>query len=399
MARFPAETSLEVILSLSDFIQENQEQIIEEWEAFARTLIPATAGLDKSALRDHSKEILAAICDDMSRTQTSGEQSLKSRGRGTQNRMSGVGKIHADLRIERGMKIDELIAEYRALRASVLRMCEKNGRIANLEELTRFNEAIDEAMIEAAIRFVELMDQTRERFVGVLGHDLRTPLSAIVMSARSLELAEASAERVHRSAERIFRSASRMQRMIDDLLDLARTTLGSGIPIKKARLDLAALCREVLSELEALHPSQNIRLETQGALIGEWDGDRLAQVLSNLVANAIRHGSEEAPITVVARGDGEDVVVEVHNEGPPIPPHMLEKIFEPMVRYSEDGSYSDSGSLGLGLFISREIVGAHGGTQSVSSTEDVGTTFTFRLPRHSVANNHDADASQAKPTS
>jgi sigma-B regulation protein RsbU (phosphoserine phosphatase) len=189
-----------------------------------------------------------------------------------------------------------------------------------------------------------------------------------------------------KAASLILTSAERMRRMVEDLLDLTRTRLGSGIPIAPEPMDLKSLSQEVVAELEAFHPNCPMDFQADGNLRGSWDRDRLAQVLSNLLGNALQYGARDRPIGVVVRGDGEEVVMEVHNEGRPIPPAMLSNIFEPMVR--EGGrreSDKRSRSLGLGLHIAREIVLAHGGTVSLKSTGREGTTFCVRLPRHAAA--------------
>jgi signal transduction histidine kinase len=373
-------------MGLATFIRENQERIVQEWEDFARTLLPATEGYSSAALRDHSAEILDAIIHDMEMAQSPAERKLKAMGEGTAQRMSAVGKIHADLRIEGGMKIAQLIAEYRALRGSVLRMCETSGIAVGIGEYNRFNEAIDEAIIEAAIRYVEMMERARKQFLGILGHDLRTPLGVIFMAASSLAMPGRSGDRDVRSAERILSSSLRMQRMIEDLLDFTRTTLGNGIPVRARPMDLVDLCEQVVMEFHALHPTRrSIRLDAEGPLEGTWDRDRLSQVLSNLIGNAVQHGSPDSPVTVSVREQGEDVVLEVHNEGRAIPEDMLEKIFEPMVRHSGENAHGGSASVGLGLFIAREIVSAHGGTLSVTSDGHSGTTFKLELPRHAAS--------------
>jgi len=174
-------------------------------------------------------------------------------------------------------------------------------------------------------------------------------------------------------------SANRMNRMIGDLLDLTRTRFGDLIPIAPAPIDLDPLCRQVVAELEGLRPAgSGVRFTGQGDLTGEWDGDRIAQVLSNLVGNAVQHGGATAPITLSAKDNGNEVLLAVHNWGHPIPESIQASIFEPMVRHADDHKTT---GLGLGLYIALQIVLAHGGTLNVRSTETDGTTFAVRLPR------------------
>jgi signal transduction histidine kinase len=374
-------------MNLSDFIRQNHGAIVREWEAFAATLLPAAGEMTDLALRDHAEEILTAIVADLESPQNATEQAQKSKGHGEEHRMEEVGRIHAAIRIESGFRLSQLVAEYRALRASVFRLFERAASETtgtDLRQVTRFNEAIDEALVEATDRYMVVMNRTSDQFLAVLGHDLRNPLGAISMSAGLIS--RRADHTTTKAASLILTSTERMKRMIDDLLDLTRTRLGSGIPIAPERMDLRSLCEEVVSELQAFYPDRPMDLHADGNLRGSWDRDRLAQVLSNLVGNALQYGARDRPIGVVAREDCEEVVMEVHNEGRAIPPAMLANIFEPMVR---EGGRRDSDklsrSLGLGLHIAREIVLAHGGTVSVKSTAGEGTTFCVRLPRHAVA--------------
>jgi signal transduction histidine kinase len=373
-------------MRLSDFIRTNHSAIVREWETFAATLLPAASGMTQLALRDHAEEILDAVVADLELPQNATEQSQKSKGHGEEHRMEEVGRIHAAVRIEGGFGLSQLVAEYRALRASVLRLFERAAGetcATDLRQVTRFNEAIDEALVEATDRFMLVMNRTSDQFLAVLGHDLRNPLGAISMSAG---LISRRADHTNtKAASLILTSAERMSRMVDDLLDLTRTRLGSGIPIAPEPTDLKSLGEEVVAELEAFHPDRPMDFHADGNLRGSWDRDRLAQVLSNLLGNALQYGARDRPIEVAVRGDGEEVVIEVHNEGRPIPPAMLANIFEPMVRGGgrREGDKL-SRSLGLGLHIAREIVLAHGGTVSVKSTGSEGTTFCVRLPRHAA---------------
>jgi signal transduction histidine kinase len=361
---------------LRKFIQDNHKAIVDEWETFARTLLPAAGAMTQTGLRDHAEEILQAIVEDLDTLQDSSEQSEKSMGRGEEHLMAAVGKAHAALRIEDGFTLSQLVAEYRALRASILRLFEKAGG-SDMRQVTRFNESIDEALVEATDRFMIVMNRTRDQFIAILGHDLRTPLSAIFMSAGLIK----KGADVTRAAEQILRSGERMSHMVDDLLDLTRTRLGSGIPIAPAQMDLGALCATVISEFQAIHPRRRLEFQAEGDLRGRWDPARLSQVLSNLLGNALQHGEHDRPVKVVARDAAEEVVLEVHNEGRPIPPALLANIFEPMVSHAREGAAATN--VGLGLFIAREIVLAHGGTVTVTSLASEGTTFSVRLPHRS----------------
>jgi signal transduction histidine kinase len=366
---------------LAEFIEQERATIVEEWEAFARTLLPAAVGMSGPALRDHADQILTAIIHDMKSRQSSAEQAEKSKGRGEAQHLGEIGQLHAALRIESGFKLGQLVAEYRALRASVLRLWEKIGTDAG--GVTRFNESIDEALTDAVQSFMATTEHFRDQSLGILSHDLRNPLSAIVLGATLLMNSDELDDKLVRVATRMFSSANRMSRMIADLLDLTRTRFGDRIPIVRASIDLDPLCRQVVSELEGHRDPGDVRFTATGDLHGEWDGDRVAQVLSNLVSNAVRHGSKSAPIDVVASGTSDEVVLEVHNTGATIPATALSTMFEPMVRHQ--GAFQTNAGLGLGLYIASQIVLAHGGTLEVTSTDAAGTTFTAHLPRHAPA--------------
>jgi signal transduction histidine kinase len=369
-----------VAQSLADFIHAERLAIVREWETFARSLLPAAGGLTTLALEDHADEILTVIVRDMTSRQTPAEQAEKSKGKGAARALGEVGRLHARLRLESGFKLGQVVAEYRALRASVLRLWEKRDE-NDPAGLTRFNEAIDEALSVAVDGFMEMSDHYRDMSLGILSHDLRNPISSIVTGATLLVNAEENSDKTVKVAARMLNSAQRMNRMIGDLLDLTRTRFGERIPIVPAPMDLDPLCRQVIAELEGLRPVGDLRFTRDGNLHGEWDGDRIAQALSNLVRNAIQHGNSSDPIAIRAKDNGNEVRLEVHNSGPTIPPSALTTIFEPLVRHAADERKRPG--LGLGLYITSQIVLAHGGTLEVTSTEAGGTTFSVHLPRRS----------------
>jgi len=368
-------------MSLSAFIREHQEQIIVEFAIFAKTLMPAGADMSEVELRDHAEEMLTAVLQDIATAQTPEEQSRKSKGHGSAHTMEVSGRLHADHRIQHGFTFRSVIAEFRALRATVLRMYEQSGAL-DLTEVRRFNEAIDEALTESMEQFAEKTDLFRDQFIGVLGHDLRAPLGAVIAGAALLAVPEDNPQRRGRVVTRMMRSAQRMERMIGDLLDLTRARLGGTISLRRAEADLQKLCEEVVLESRAAHPEAVLQLTTRGNLVGDWDADRLAQVVSNLVGNAIQHGAG-TPVTLRAEEEGDAVTLVVHNGGAPIPANVMPSVFEPLAR---GGSEGGGHSIGLGLFIARTIVSAHGGEISVRSSSEHGTTFTARLPKLAVKN-------------
>jgi signal transduction histidine kinase len=290
--------------------------------------------------------------------------------------MKASGRLHADDRIQHGFTFRSVLAEFRALRATVLRLYEDSGA-SDLTDVRRFNEAIDEALTESMDRFAVQTDLFRDQFIGVLSHDLRTPLGAITTGATLLAVSEDNPQRRSRVVTRIMSSAQRMERMISDLLDLTRTRLGGSIPLKRRLADLQQVCEEAMMEIRAGQPDAVLHWQGSGDLRGEWDADRLAQVVSNLVGNAIQHGGG-TPITLTGHEDRGSVTLGIHNGGPPIPSDVLPFVFEPLARGYGEGT---GRGIGLGLFIARAIVLAHGGDIQVSSSSGAGTTFTVALPK------------------
>jgi signal transduction histidine kinase len=365
-------------VSLSAFIRGHQEEIISEFAVFAKTLMPSGTEMTDAQLRDHAEDILTAVVEDMGLAQSADEQSRKSQGRGSANTMRASGRLHADDRIQHGFTFRSVLSEFRALRATVMRLYAATGP-SDLTDVLRFNEAIDEALTESMDRFAGQTDQFRDQFIGVLSHDLRTPLGAITAGAALLNLPEDNPQRRSWVVTRIMSSAQRMERMIGDLLDVTRARLGGAMPLRRRPVDLQQVCEEAIIELRAAQSNAVARLQAAGDLRGEWDPDRLTQVVSNLVGNAIQHG-DGTPITLIAHGDGDSVTLAVHNGGSPIPPDVLPFVFEPLARGCGE---SPGHSIGLGLFIARAIVLAHGGDIQVTSSTDAGTTFTAWLPKAS----------------
>ncbi|MCP3715447.1 sensor histidine kinase [Paraburkholderia sp. CNPSo 3281] len=371
-------------MRLADFILRDMETILVQWEAFAGTLLPAAANMQSLALRDHAQQILQAVAKDLTTAQTREAQAEKSMGRAPI--LSGApetaAQTHALLRARSGFNIRQLAAEYRALRASVLRLwmddCQPDA--PHLDDVIRFNEGIDQALAESVDLFSEQVDQARNLLLGMLGHDMRSPLQTIQVTAAYLAALNAG-ERVSDAAGRLIRSGARMQSLLDDLCDFNRTRLGLGINVTPTNVDLADVFTDELDRLRAVHPDRQIEMELQGNPQGVWDGPRLQQLLGNLVLNALRYGAPNAPVRVVVTGEEAEVCFEVRNSGPAIERSLLEHIFDPLQRGPDHENRRDGkGSLGLGLYIAREIATAHGGEIEARS-DKTETVFAVRLPR------------------
>jgi len=234
--------------------------------------------------------------------------------------------------------------------------------------------------IDNARLYQEAQDavRMREDVVAIVSHDLRNPLNAISLSASALVRRGDVDERTIKSAQRISAAAERASRLIRDMLDFTQARVG-GIPIQRAPLDFHEHVRRVVDEVRMAWPGRFVHVYVEGEGRGSWDEGRLAQVVTNLVGNALQHSPSGAPVRVFAGASSQDVTLEVHNEGPPISSEVLPTLFEPYRRGAEAGERG--GSLGLGLFITRQIILGHGGTLSVRSLDGEGTTFTVRLPR------------------
>jgi len=220
-------------------------------------------------------------------------------------------------------------------------------------------------------------DRIRDLFVGVLGHDLRNPLSAITLGTAALLNGGTLGEKEAKRVARIARSAERMTRMIHQLLDFTRTRLGGGMPIDRRACDLNAIVRQVVEEAETAYPGRRLQVEEASNSVGNWDRDRLAQLLANLVRNALEHGAAGTQVRICLNADPTYVDIVVENQGPAIPRDLLPVLFDPF----RQGDRRSSGGLGLGLYIAQQIARGHGGDVDVMSSEEEGTRFSVRLPR------------------
>ncbi len=371
-------------MRLAEFIRANIKEIAAEWEKFAGTLIPDEE-FSASVLRNSIEELLRKIARDMDQPQSDAQQTRKSEGKTQSKSIVDVSKKHVEDRIKMGLSSRQLISEFRALRASVIRLWQQDRDRADktdLYDLTRFNEVVDEALTEAGARYSQKMDESRELFLGVLGHDLRNPLSAISGSAE-LILRAPDHERNAMLARQMLVSVGRMSHMITDLIELTRVRWGNGILIHRAPTDMRELCRKAVMEMQAAYPDRVFTLDVENNLYGEWDELKLIQVLSNLLGNAVQHGSPDSEIIVAAKKTGDEVDLQVHNEGPVIPEKLMPRLFDRFVQGKSGAANGKdrSGSMGLGLYIAKQIVVAHGGTINAHSSKEEGNTFLVCLPR------------------
>jgi signal transduction histidine kinase len=374
-------------MRLSSFISVNLDPILADWVAFARLQEPAASRMGERALLDHGKLILQEIAADMTRPQNDGQRQAKSEGSSDTAAASRniPSRSHARQRERQGFAVEQMVAEYRALRATVIRLWSASSTTVaseDLEDVVRFNESIDQAIAESLGVFLFEVDKTRDLFLGMLCHDLRGPLATIAGCAG---IDRKSRSEASPTAAIVLRSIAQMKALLDDLVEYTRHRLGSGVTVELAPLHLEQFARDTLAEIEAVVPGRVLALEALGDNAGQWDAHRLHQALSNLVFNALKYGYPDSAVHVWVDGrDRDTVVLAVENNGKPIPPDLLARIFDPLVRTGDEEQREDSevsgANLGLGLYVVREIATAHGGTVAVWSNEST-TRFELRLPR------------------
>lgn len=382
-------------MRLADFILANVEPILAEWEAFARSLLPGE-NMTVVALRDDAGSILRATARDMQDRQSPQQQASKSKGDGgaggaASDRLDDASDLHGAERVGSGFHITDVVSEYRALRASVLRLWRESlaqPGLDSIDDVTRFNESLDQSLARGVGSYSKRIDESRQMFLAILSHDLRNPLNTIRTAAHVVSLRDGDTE-TSAAMLMIKRNSDSMMQLISDLIDYSSSGLGRAMPLSRSPVNLEELCREVVDSFGATHPARTIHMHSRIPVEGVWDAGRIRQVVVNLIGNAIQHGATDGPIDLSVTTDGtasspESIaVLSVRNDGVPIPPALLPTLFDPLKRYTtrESAQQRAPGSIGLGLYIVREIVLAKGGTVTVTSTLEQGTTFTVRIPR------------------
>lgn len=374
-------------MKLSSFITQHAEDILVEWEAFARTLQPEGAEMSPLALRNHAKQILHAIALDMDTVETPSQQYQKSKGLapvavGAETAAS----THGTLRQISGFSLTQLTAEFRALRATVLRLW--LPKVTALSEdrtndMVRFNETIDQALAEAVATFSGKASHTRDTFLAILGHDLRSPLATMAMAGDYLARRGVGTEQTMEVGARVKRSAATMNTMVNDLLEYARSQLGGEIPIDATPGDLGQVCRWAVEDVGVANPDCAFEIDVPDNFMCQFDSARVQQLLSNLLNNAVQYRGPGFPVSLQAEAGEDFVVIRIRNFGSVIPEASLSAIFDPLVQLvaMPDQQGRPWTSLGLGLFIAREIAIAHGGRIQATSNAESGTAFIVTLPR------------------
>lgn len=373
-------------MTLSSFIATQHVQILRTWEQDARKRIPASDRQNISSIRDHLGELLEAIARDLeAASRTAPAPGQQAHAHETWSNVEAVATKHGIGRAHQGITLHEMMPEFPALRSTVARLWRQSlssASVADLEDLIRFDEAMDWAMTRSISEFMDRLNRSRETFLGILGHDLRNPLSTIMAAAGLMRENGFECAKVPEVAERIVDTGQRMNQLVVDLLDFTRTRLGGQMAIKPHETDLGEVIRDITDEFTTSHPERHVDVHISDNLHGYWDDKRMSQAIGNLLANAVAHGAKNRPIEVSASADDSEVAIVVHNEGPPIPEEEREHLFEPLSIANHHDKAEKPKHIGLGLYIAKAIVGGHGGRIDVESDDEHGTTFTLHLPRH-----------------
>jgi signal transduction histidine kinase len=368
---------------LADFIEHHADTIVARAVEFARSVAVAPA-LEEIELRDHLPEILVAMAEDLRSGQTLVEAIAKSEGRGVPlaGRERSAAGTHALHRAHSGYSISHLVSEYRALRASVLHLWAESPRHAIPPiDVTRFNEAVDQAIAESVHYYAEEVERWRNIFLGVLGHDLRNPLNAILLSSEFIA-ARAIDGPVAVAASRAIRSGEHMRDLLDRLLVYNRAQLGRKFHVELENADLADVCRDQLDLLRTSLPEAHISFEGPAGVQVVCDASRIREAVANLVSNAHKYGERGGEIRVHLRPLEDLIELAVSNSGSNIPLDVVERIFDPLRRGGKTTGEQERLSMGLGLFVVKQVAIAHGGDVAVESSDGT-TTFTLQLPRTS----------------
>lgn len=364
-------------MRLADFIERNAREILEDAVAFAETQAPDTVEFSAKQLRNHLPQILQAVVDDLRSPQTASQQLAKSHGLAPlKPGPESAASYHGRTRAIAGFGLNQMVAEYRALRASVLRRWASDQQLitSSIDDILRFNEAIDQAVAESLAQFSAEVESWRQIFLAALGHDLRGPLAAVMFSADTLA-SGLQDPALSRQAERIINGSMRMNKLLDDLLAYSRSKLGDGMAIHPVDCDLAQSLGEEVELLRAALPHVPIKYEAEG------DASSLREAVHNLTTNAAKYGEHGTDVRISLEGLVDQIMITVSNTGAELSDEAFNSLFDPLRRGSHNASQGEHASLGLGLFLVREICHAHRGTVH-GRWRNGRTSFVITLPKN-----------------
>jgi signal transduction histidine kinase len=374
------------VMNLASFIRIHMTEILAEWTAFAKKNAPVDGDMSILALTDHAEEILCAIAIDIETRQSKKQQYEKSQGDELEAGSSeSAAATHGRLRQASNFSLLQLSSEFRALRATVLRLwLPRVDQMSEttINEMVRFNEAIDQALAESIVTFSARAERTRDLFLAVLGHDLRAPLATISLIGDLLTRPIVPHEQIAALGQKAKRSAMLMSTMVTDLSGFTRLQMGAGMPTVRATVDAQQVCEASIADAKAMYPNVTIVFRQTGNLVGSFDSVRLQQLVTNLLINAAQYSAKDRDVTLEVTGLADAITIRVCNFGVTIPQESLTTIFQPLVQLEPDieEDARPRTSLGLGLFIAKEITIAHSGAIAVTSSADDGTIFSVTLP-------------------
>jgi len=372
-------------MRLADFIEQNAREILDDAVAFAETQAPDTVEFSAKQLRNHLPQILQAVIDDLRSPQTDSQQLAKSHGLAPlKPGPESAASYHGRTRAIAGFGLNQMVAEYRALRASALRRWASDQQLAtaSIDDILRFNEAIDQAVAESLAQFSAEVESWRQIFLAALGHDLRGPLAAVMFSADTLA-SGLQDPALAKQAERIINGSMRMNKLLDDLLAYSRSKLGDGMAIHPVDCDLARSLGEEVELLRAALPHVPITYEVEGDARGCFDASSLREAVHNLTTNAAKYGEHGTDVRISLEGLVDQIMITVSNTGAELPDEAFNSLFDPLRRGSHNASQGEHASLGLGLFLVREICHAHRGTVH-GRWRDGRTSFVITLPKNAA---------------
>jgi signal transduction histidine kinase len=395
-------------MQLSLFIVASLDTLVDEWQASGRASAPALSRSEADELRDCRRGVLRAIAGELASDGVADASRLEA--------MVAPGAAdgrpctrHGRLRQQHGIGVGQLVEEFGSLRASVLARWHFSGArkdsAAVLDQGLRFNQAVDAALRESAEGFTQAMTAARDAYLFTLAQDLRQPLSAIHVASAVLARPDFGSQTRRNASRRVKAALVEIDGSISDLLEYTRRRSAPGIAVDPFPCDLTHVCEAAIDAVGASHPARRFELAASGDLVLCADASRVQQALANLLHNAVQHGDGQSAVRLEASADPAGASLSVWNAGRAIPEAALEAIFEPRVRAPGDASSGADRlppSVGLGLFIAREIALAHGGEITATSSAAAGTRFTIWIPRvaaceATAASRAGADARQVAP--
>jgi signal transduction histidine kinase len=377
-------------MKLDAFIEHNAGVIVDAWVTCTREiLLPLKTTESIADQRRHGLALIPKLSRDMQRANNDIDPFA------TANQIAPIAEgvedtapVYTASRYTAGLSIEHLAHELCLLRSvvsSLWRQADSTGEASEaVDGLDRFNGALDRTLIRAVEELGNKVAASRDIFLATLGHDLRSPLHGIAMASSVLESPDLADSVRIETAKRVRRAAEIMEGLVADLLEFTRSRVGIGMSVARSECNLQEICEEALAMVQMIGPGREFSLTCAGDLRIQVDQSRIRQALSNVLNNAVQHGADKSPVALRATGTQDAITLTVSNFGTAIPSELSQMIFEPFVQVpitTSDTGRRRKDSLGLGLFIAREIIQGHRGTITVQSSRDGTTDFSIRLPR------------------